>query len=54
MQLVRKRIKDEKIMSLLWNFLRAGIMEQGNFRHSTLGTPQGGLVTLPTKLQKMS
>jgi RNA-directed DNA polymerase len=45
MQLVRKRIKDEKILDLIWNFLRAGIMEQGNLRHSFLGTPQGGVVS---------
>jgi RNA-directed DNA polymerase len=45
MQLVRKRIKDEKLLDLIWNFLRAGIMEQGNFRHSLLGTPQGGIVS---------
>jgi RNA-directed DNA polymerase len=54
MQLVRKRIKDEKLLDLIWHFLRAGIMEQGRFRHSLLGTPQGGLRTLPTMLQKMS
>lgn len=45
MQLLRRRIKDGKILSLIWNFLRAGIMEQGNFRHSLLGTPQGGIVS---------
>jgi RNA-directed DNA polymerase len=45
MQLVRKRIKDEKILDLIWHFLRAGIMEQGNFRHSILGTPQGGIIS---------
>ena len=45
MQLVRRRIKDEKIMSLVWDFLRAGLMEQGNYRHSLLGTPQGGIVS---------
>ena len=32
-------------MSLIWDFLRAGIMEQGNYRHSLLGTPQGGIVS---------
>jgi retron-type reverse transcriptase len=51
MQLVRRRIKDEKIMSLVWDFLRAGLMEQGNYRHSLLGAPQGGVVTSPTMLQ---
>ena len=45
MQLMRRRIKDEKILSMIWNFLRAGVMEQGNFRHSLLGTPQGGIVS---------
>ena len=32
-------------MDLIWKFLRAGIMEQGNYRHSLLGTPQGGIVS---------
>jgi RNA-directed DNA polymerase len=51
MQLLRRRIRDRKILSLIWRFLRAGIMEQGNLRHSFLGTPQGGIVTSPTMLQ---
>jgi RNA-directed DNA polymerase len=46
MQRLRRRIKDTKILSLIWKFLRAGIMEQGDFRHSLLGTPQGGIVLL--------
>ena len=45
MQLVKKRITDKKILSLIWKFLRAGIMEQGNLRHSLIGTPQGGIVS---------
>jgi RNA-directed DNA polymerase len=45
MQLIQRRIKDKKILSLIWKFLRAGIMEQGTFRHSLLGTPQGGRVS---------
>jgi RNA-directed DNA polymerase len=45
MQLLRQRIKDNKLLSLIWKFLRAGIMEQGNLRHSLLGTPQGGIVS---------
>jgi RNA-directed DNA polymerase len=45
MRLIRRRIKDTKILSLIWKFLRAGVMEEGNFRHSTLGTPQGGIVS---------
>lgn len=45
MQLVRRRIKDKKILALIWRFLRVGILEQGNLRHSVLGTPQGGIVS---------
>jgi RNA-directed DNA polymerase len=45
MQLLRTRIKDRNILSLIWAFLRAGVMEQGSFRHSVLGTPQGGIVS---------
>jgi hypothetical protein len=30
------------------------VMEKRTFRDTTLGTPQGGIVTLPTMLQKMS
>jgi RNA-directed DNA polymerase len=43
MQRLRQRIKDKKLLSLIWKFLRAGIMEEGSFRHSLLGTPQGGI-----------
>jgi group II intron reverse transcriptase/maturase len=45
MQLLRRRIKDKKILFLIWKFLRAGIMEEGTFRHTLLGTPQGGIVS---------
>jgi RNA-directed DNA polymerase len=51
MQLLRRRIKDRKVLSLIWKFLRAGIMEEGTFRHSLQGTPQGGIRTPPTILQ---
>jgi group II intron reverse transcriptase/maturase len=44
-QLLRGRIKDQKVLSLVWKFLRTDIMEQGDLRHSVLGTPQGGIVT---------
>jgi group II intron reverse transcriptase/maturase len=45
MRLVRQRIRDKRILSLVWKFLWAEIMEQGNLRHSMLGTPQGGIVS---------
>jgi group II intron reverse transcriptase/maturase len=45
MQLLRKRIKDQKILDLIWKFLRAGVMEKGKIRHTIIGTPQGGIVS---------
>jgi RNA-directed DNA polymerase len=45
MQLLRKRIKDQKILDLIWKFLRAGVMESGKIYHTVIGTPQGGIVS---------
>jgi retron-type reverse transcriptase len=47
---VKKRMADRDIRDLLWKFLRAGVMYRGNFSETLTGTPQGGIVTLPTKL----
>lgn len=44
-QIVQDRIKDQQIRDLIWQILKAGIMEEGEFRHSMLGTPQGGIVS---------
>lgn len=44
-QIVQERIKDKQIRDLIWEFLKAGIMEEGEYRHSMLGTPQGGIVS---------
>lgn len=43
--LLRKRINDEKFLRLIWKFLRAGIMEKGQFHKTFKGTPQGGIVS---------
>src|SRR5216684_2576512 len=48
---VKKRVADRKIRDLLWKFLRAGVMHRGQFEETLTGTPQGGIVTPPTKLQ---
>jgi group II intron reverse transcriptase/maturase len=44
-QIIQDRITDQKMRDLIWDFLKAGIMEDGIFRHSELGTPQGGIVS---------
>jgi group II intron reverse transcriptase/maturase len=45
MGLLRRRIGDKRILSLVWKFLRAGVLEQGNQQITMLGTPQGGIVS---------
>ena len=40
-QLLRKRIKDEAFISLMWKFLRAGYMEQWTYHETYSGSPQG-------------
>jgi group II intron reverse transcriptase/maturase len=44
-KLLGRRIKDKKILDLIWKFLRAGIMERKLFKDTILGTPQGGIVS---------
>jgi RNA-directed DNA polymerase len=45
MGLLRKRISDERLLSLIWKFLRAGVMERRLFKGASLGTPQGGIIS---------
>ena len=45
MQLVRCRIKDKKLLRLVWRFLKAGVMEDKLFKHTEKGTPQGGIIS---------
>ncbi len=43
--LVNERIADRRILQLLERFLKAGVMEQGLFTKTELGTPQGSVVS---------
>jgi RNA-directed DNA polymerase len=45
MKLLGRRVKDRKILDLIWGFLRAGVMERKLFKPTALGTPQGGIVS---------
>jgi RNA-directed DNA polymerase len=45
LRLLGKRVKDKKILRLIWKFLRAGVMEKRTFRDTKLGTPQGGITS---------
>lgn len=43
--LLRKRIKDEAFISIMWKFLRAGYMEQWVYHTTYSGSPQGSGVS---------
>jgi group II intron reverse transcriptase/maturase len=40
--LMYKTIKDTDLMSLINKYLKSGVMDQGNYEETNLGTPQGG------------
>jgi RNA-directed DNA polymerase len=45
MKLLRRRVDDARLLDLIWKFLRSGVMERRLFKDTTLGTPQGGIVS---------
>jgi retron-type reverse transcriptase len=42
LKLLRKRIQDERLLGLIKAFLKAGVIEDGFYHRTDLGTPQGG------------
>ena len=42
---LRKRIKDEKFLNLIWKFLRAGYLEDWKYQNTYSGAPQGGIIS---------
>jgi group II intron reverse transcriptase/maturase len=45
MSILRRRIRDEHLLGLINNFLKAGYLEQWNLHRTYSGTPQGGIVS---------
>jgi group II intron reverse transcriptase/maturase len=43
--ILRKRIKDEYFISLIWKFLKAGYVEDWTFHKTFSGTPQGSIIS---------
>ena len=44
-EILRRRINDEKFIDLIWKFLKAGYMEDWQYHKTYSGTPQGGIIS---------
>lgn len=45
LSILRKHIADKDIITLIWKFLKAGVMEGGLFTRTETGVPQGGIIS---------
>jgi len=51
MGMLEKKIDDNKFLNVIRKMLKAGYMEEWKYNKTYSGTPQGGILSPPTKLQ---
>jgi RNA-directed DNA polymerase len=51
-ELLRRRVRDGVVLRLIGKWLNAGVMEGGAVTYPSTGSPQGGVITPQTILQK--
>jgi retron-type reverse transcriptase len=54
MKRVQLRVSDRRVLSLIRQWLEAGVMDDGREIRMLSGTPQGGVMTPPTPAQTSS
>lgn len=45
MECLSQRISEPRYKSLIWKFLKAGVLQEGTYQPTEQGTPQGGIVS---------
>src|ERR1700686_4750567 len=45
MQFVQHRVADNRILRLIQKWLKAGVMEEGEWKKTEVGTPQGAVIS---------
>ncbi len=50
--MLRKRVKDGRVLTFIEMWLKAGILDGKEMVFPDKGSPQGSVITLPTKLRK--
>lgn len=45
MKFLREKIKDERFLKLIEDGLKSGAIHEGNYEHTIIGTPQGGIAS---------
>ena len=44
-ELIKSKVKDARIVKLIYKFLKAGYMENWKYNNTYSGTPQGGIIS---------